>query len=426
MAVRSPHLHLTLRAFLPRRVRLPRPRARGGRRAAVRVRGARPARRAGAVRVPAARALLRRVARERAREARRRADRARRAAARARGRDLRPRARRAEADRGAGALPHRAPLAPDLDGGVLRRLRLGRPRLRARLRRARALALRRLSTRTRPSRRSSASRSSRRSSSAAGSGSGPPPRASSPHHWPEAQGLLAAGLRPRGRPLLRARARAWPRAGRGAARRAGRARRRRHRDPARHRRARSLPGRCSSSGSTGGRSGSGRCCRSRRRSRRASRRGSTRSAPRCERCARRGSLSPTPTRRSPRRSTAGSSRSSRTSPSAPSSCAAPWPALLGETWALRAAVLLGEGPRASGARCTRRCRALAAGSRRPRAAADAVRRSLVETLRHGDRAALVALARRRAPRPALRGRRVDAPNSLIRDEAVSVSSQERR
>ena len=145
--------------LLPRRVRLPRPRARGGRRAAVRVRGARPARRAGAVRVPAARAHVRRVARERAREAGRRADRARRAAARARRRDLRARARRAEADRGAGALPHRAALAPDLDRGVLRRLRLGRPRLRARLRRARGLALRRRRTPTRRSRRSSASRS---------------------------------------------------------------------------------------------------------------------------------------------------------------------------------------------------------------------------------------------------------------------------
>ena len=55
----------------------------------------------------------------------------------------------------------------------------------------------------------------------------------------------------------------------------------------------------------------------------------------------RGSRSRTPTLRSPRRSTAGSSRSSRTSRSGPSSCAPPLAALLGETWELRAAVLLG-------------------------------------------------------------------------------------
>ena len=94
--------------LLPRRVRLPRPRARGRRRPAVRLRGARSAAGAGALRVPAARARLRRVARKRARESRRRPDRPRRAAARARCRDLRARPRGAEADRGAGALPHRA------------------------------------------------------------------------------------------------------------------------------------------------------------------------------------------------------------------------------------------------------------------------------------------------------------------------------
>src|ERR687898_266668 len=62
--------------------------------------------------------------------------------------------------------------------------------------------------------------------------------------------------------------------------------------------------------------------------------------------------------------------------------------LLGETWELRAAVLLGhtsEERRAIHASL----RALASGEQASRRAEDAVRRSLVETLRHGDRAALV-------------------------------------
>ena len=130
--------------LLSRRVRLPRPGARGRRRPAVRLRGARAAGRAGALRVPPARADVRRVARERARRPRGRQDRARRAPARAGGRDLRARPRRPEAVRGAGALPHRPRLAADLDRRGVRRLRLGRPRVRACVRRARALALRRL------------------------------------------------------------------------------------------------------------------------------------------------------------------------------------------------------------------------------------------------------------------------------------------
>ena len=98
--------------------------------------------------------------------------------------------------------------------------------------------------------------------------------------------------------------------------------------------------------------------------------------------------SQTPTRRSPRRSTAGSSRSSRTSRSARSSSAA-----------------RSSGCSARRGSCGRRCcsgeaseerraihaslRSLAAGRGRSARAEDAVRRSLVETLRHGDRAGLV-------------------------------------
>jgi hypothetical protein len=62
--------------------------------------------------------------------------------------------------------------------------------------------------------------------------------------------------------------------------------------------------------------------------------------------------------------------------------------LLGETWELRAAVLLGE---ASEERreIHASLRSLAAGEIASARAEDAVRRSLVETLRHGDRAGLV-------------------------------------
>jgi hypothetical protein len=62
--------------------------------------------------------------------------------------------------------------------------------------------------------------------------------------------------------------------------------------------------------------------------------------------------------------------------------------LLGETWALRAAVLLGEG---SEERRSLHVSLLALGSGEPAlpSAADAVRRSLVEVLQQGDRAALL-------------------------------------
>ena len=211
-----------------------------------------------------------------------------------------------------------------------------------------------------------------------------------------------------------------------AARRAGRARRRRLRDPARHRRARRRRARCCSSGSTGGRSGSGRCCRSRRRSRRASRRGSTRSAPSSRASCSRGSRSPTPTRRSPRRSTAGSSRSSRTSRSAPSSCAARSPACSATTLGAprgRAARRRQRGaardPR--GAARARRGRAGVASAPRLPSGARSSRRCGTATGRRSSRSlddALLGL--RSAPR--LASHRVDR-SSRFRDERVALPSQ---
>jgi hypothetical protein len=62
--------------------------------------------------------------------------------------------------------------------------------------------------------------------------------------------------------------------------------------------------------------------------------------------------------------------------------------LLGDTWELRAAVLLGEGSDERRAIHAALC-ALASGEQATERAENAVRRALVETLRHGDRAALV-------------------------------------
>jgi hypothetical protein len=62
--------------------------------------------------------------------------------------------------------------------------------------------------------------------------------------------------------------------------------------------------------------------------------------------------------------------------------------LFGETWELRAAVLLGDASEERRA-IHAALRALTAGEQASRRAEEAVRRSLVETLRHGDRAALV-------------------------------------
>ena len=120
------------------------------------------------------------------------------------------------------------------------------------------------------------------------------------------------------------------------------------------------------------------------------------------------SRSPTAMRRSPRRSTAGSSRSSRTSRSGPSSCAGALAGLFGDTWELRAAVLLGDASEERRA-IHASLRSLAAGEQASPRAEEAVRRSLVETLRHGDRPALVRslddvlLGLRSAPRLAHAG-----------------------
>ena len=62
--------------------------------------------------------------------------------------------------------------------------------------------------------------------------------------------------------------------------------------------------------------------------------------------------------------------------------------LLGETWELRAAVLLGDTSDERRA-IHAALRSLAAGEQASERAEDTVRRSLVETLRHGDRATLV-------------------------------------
>jgi hypothetical protein len=62
--------------------------------------------------------------------------------------------------------------------------------------------------------------------------------------------------------------------------------------------------------------------------------------------------------------------------------------LLGETWELRAAVLLGDASEERRA-IHASLRSLSTGEVASARAEDAVRRSLVEALRHGDRAALV-------------------------------------
>ena len=170
----------------------------------------------------------------------------------------------------------------------------------------------------------------------------------------------------------------------------------------------SPPGRSCSSGSTGGRSGSGRSCRSRPRSRPASRRGSTPSAPSSRASCSRAWRSPMPTPRSPRRSTAGSSRSSSTSRSGRSSSAAPSTACSATPGSCAPRCCSATRARSAGP-IHAALRALASGEQASQRAEDAVRRSLVETLRHGDRAALVRslddtlLGLRTAPRLAETG-----------------------
>ena len=163
------------------------------------------ARRPGALRVPAARARLRRGARRPAARPRRRAcialeELAARAGRRdlracARGPRARPRTRRSSA-------PCSLDLLDPRRRGV-RRLRLGRRVLRPRLRRARALALRRAAHVHRRSHRSSASPSRLQLELAPGLRVRAVADGELARHWPEAGALLPPGLRARARPLLR-------------------------------------------------------------------------------------------------------------------------------------------------------------------------------------------------------------------------------
>ena len=187
----------------------------------------------------------------------------------------RTRGRRRRAARG---LPQRARAAPRPHRRGLRRLRLGRLRLRARVRGARGLAVRRgpLVRRGRAAR--SASRSARRSSSATGSACAWPPRASSRRCGRRRRGCCrgtsaasrtgsacsSSSARSPGGPTRR---RTRPASSPMRSRRSG--------SPPRHR---SPPARCCSSGSTGGRTGSVPCYRSQRPRRRANPRGSIPSA----------------------------------------------------------------------------------------------------------------------------------------------------
>ena len=168
---------------LPRRVR-----GRARRAGAVRVRGARDAQRAVALRVPAARPRLRRGAGAHAAPPARRAQRDRRPQAGAGRRDLRAVARRSQRYRRRRALPLDPPPDAHLDGGALRRLRLERRRVRRRLR---AISRRRSSER-----RARTSRSRRVVGLSAGSAvdlgggirCGPPPPGSSRSSGPRRTG----------------------------------------------------------------------------------------------------------------------------------------------------------------------------------------------------------------------------------------------
>ena len=208
------------------------------------------------------------------------------------------------------------------------------------------------------------------------------------HHWPEAQGLLPPEF---GREVdrycvLELERELEPGAEPPDA--PGRARRCRLRDPAGHRSSGRRRSRCCSSGWTGGRSGSGRCCPSRRRSRRARPPASIPSAP-----------------SSPRELLSRLSLADGDAPLAEAldrwelslfqnepfrseQLRGALAGLLGDTWELRAAVLLGDASEERRA-IHASLRSLASGEQASPRAEDAVRRSLVETLRHGDRPALV-------------------------------------
>ena len=229
--------------------------------------------------------------------------------------------------------------------------------------------------------------------------------------WPEARGLMPPEFGRDVDRLLVLELAPRARRGRGrAARRRRRARRRGHARCGSRPPARSPPARSSSSGSTSGRCASRRCCRSPRRSRAARRRGSTRSARRLAADLRE--------RLDARRRRPRARRGARP---------------LGALALLRGAVPLGAGARGArlparrrtAARGRPRCAPRCCSPRRRRSAAscstrcapsgsdrdarDAVRRALVETLLHGNRAELVEALDETLlglrPRPAVRAAR---------------------
>ena len=248
-------------------------------------------------------------------------------------------------------------------------------------------------------------------------------------HWPEARGacLSPPGLGGRNGQLCRC-SPSWKlrRAGGGRARRAGRARRRRHGDPARDRRARlGRPGavRAARLAPVQIRP---RCCRSRPPSLPVSPRVSTRFArswqgscssdllladgdPPLAEALNRWGLVPLPERAVPLRA---APRLARERSSATRGRCGPLSSSVARRRSRRA-VHAALRSLADGGACLAVCGRRSA----PRA------RRGTPRWRPADAR---GLARRRAPRAPRRRRRVDAPNSLIRDEAVSVSSQERR
>ena len=266
----------------------------------------------------------------------------------------------------------------------VRRLRLGRRRLRPRVRGARGIALRRRPRvrRGRPARRHllrDGDRARRRH---------PRPRRGggrARRHVARGGGTAPARLRTRGGPA----AACSSSSGRSSPART-RLRTLRVSWPTRSRlsgcprRRRSRPDPSSSSGSTGGRTGSVPSCRSPRPRLRASRRASIRSAPPSPRSCGRSSPARTTTRSSARRSIAGSCRSSRPSRSARSSSATHWTA--------RSATATERGrPGCAAPRCSATLRRSgptspsASRSRRP----DLMRRLILELLLHGNRRRLV-------------------------------------
>ena len=208
------------------------------------------------------------------------------------------------------------------------------------------------------------------------------------HHWPEAQGLLPAGF---GREVDRycvLELERGSRARRGAARRPGRARRRRLRDPARDRRSgRRRPGALRAARLAAVRDPAGAADR---RDAAAGRADAARLLPR------RGRRASVLARLALADADAPLAEALdrwelslfQNEPFRSEQLRGALAGLLGETWELRAAVLLGDASEERRA-IHASLRSLAAGEQASERAEAAVRRSLVETLRHGDRATLV-------------------------------------